>query len=116
MKKIGLAFAVVFAFAACNKVDNEDMAKKIKEQLTTNGVTVKDVSCPSGQSIKEGTKFDCTVKVDDSMTVPIHIEIMKDKMFTANFDEDAQMKIIEKMALQPAYARSPLSRPWMYNC
>jgi hypothetical protein len=58
---------------------------------------VKSVSCPTGKSMKEGTEFDCTVKFDDDVSLPIHITIKADKQFAGEWDDDSQAKLAEEM-------------------
>jgi hypothetical protein len=91
-----LALFAVLGLAACNTVDNKDMEKKIKDQLSTT-FKVKDVSCPSGKSMKEGTTFDCNVKFEDGNSYPIHVTIKADKQFAGEWDADTQAKLVDEM-------------------
>jgi hypothetical protein len=94
-----LAASLVFGLSACNKVDNEDMAKKIKETLSKqldgkSAVKIQSVDCPSGQEMKEGNKFDCNLHFEGGLSMPAHIEIQKDKMFSWSVDPDDQAKLM----------------------
>jgi hypothetical protein len=99
--KLHLVLCAVLAvgLAACNKVDNEDMAKKIKDTLSKqldgkSDVKIQSVDCPSGQELKEGNKFDCQLHFEGGLSMAAHIEIQKDKMFSWSVDPDDQAKLM----------------------
>ena len=100
MMKYCVAIAAVLAFSACKTVDNEDMAKKVKDSLNDQlksadaKVAVKSVDCPSGKSMNEGTKFDCTVQFDNGQSAPAHIDIEKDQQFSWTIDPADLQKIL----------------------
>jgi hypothetical protein len=83
------------ALVGCT-VNNKDMEKKIKEQLSEH-LKVSAVDCPTGQSMKEGTTFDCKVKFEDDKTFPIHVSILADKQFSANWDEETTAELVTEL-------------------
>jgi len=47
--------------AGCNKTfDNKEMEGSIQKDVSKQGLNLASVSCPPGQPMKEGTKFQCT--------------------------------------------------------
>ena len=90
-----LAIFAMLALVACG-VDNKDMEKKIKAQLSEH-LKVKSVSCPSGKSMSEGTKFDCKVTFDDDKAYDMHVTIQKDKQFTAEWDDETKPLLLDEL-------------------
>jgi hypothetical protein len=76
------------------------MSKKIKDSLSDQlksanaKVSVKSVECPSGKSMNEGTKFDCTVQFDNGQSAAAHIEIQKDQQFSWTIDPTDLQKAV----------------------
>ena len=45
----------------CTKhIDNKDLETNIQKDTTSKGVNLASVSCPEGQPMREGTKFECS--------------------------------------------------------
>jgi hypothetical protein len=68
----------IVALVGCEStVDAGKLQDKIKDGAKELGV--KSVSCPSGQKMKSGVKFECTMELDDGQKVVYNVEVTDPK-------------------------------------
>jgi Domain of unknown function (DUF4333) len=66
-------FLAVLSVACMRKLDNKKIEQNIQDELTTKGVAMKSLSCPSGRALNSGDTFDCTGVDADGETLVFHV-------------------------------------------
>ena len=65
-----------FTFAGCSKVlDNTQVTNFVKNNSQKNGQAAKSADCPSDQTAKVGSSFDCTVTFPDGSKDTAHVDV-----------------------------------------
>jgi hypothetical protein len=72
--KVAGSALVVFTLMACT-LDNKKIEDSIKTTVKDKGITMKSVSCPTGQKSKVGTKFECTGETEDGGKLTFQVEV-----------------------------------------
>ena len=72
-KVVGAGF-VSFTLFACT-LDNKKIEDSIKTTVKDKGITMKSVSCPTGQKSSVGSKFECTGETEDGGKLKFQVEV-----------------------------------------
>ena len=71
-----LTLSAAALLAGCTKTfDNKEMQDKIQKDAAAQGIKLASVTCPAGQPMKEGAKFDCTCTDTKGTTGTIQVDV-----------------------------------------
>lgn len=75
---LALACTTLFGCDALNTIDPVQAQGLVESLLKKEGVTATSVTCPSGQKLEKGNKFECTADVN-GIEVHFSLEVIDDK-------------------------------------
>ena len=72
--KVAAAGIASLLMMACS-LDNKKIEESIRSTIKDKGITMKSVSCPTGQKASVGSKFECTGETDDGGKLKFQVEV-----------------------------------------
>lgn len=75
---VGLGLGLLLLGAGCT-LNHKQVEDSIKKDMTSKGITLKTIECPSGRSKKAGESFDCNATDDDGHDATFHVVVGQGK-------------------------------------
>ncbi len=72
------AGVLAVGLAGCGGVDDGKLEDQISKQVEKQGGKVASVDCPSGEKLKKGNTFTCTLKTAKGQSFPIRVNIVSE--------------------------------------